>query len=77
MCHTEHHSIYVIAVVGVVVEHLSGTGNYKIYGGGIFLGTEFALWKNKLICVATKQEEALVVMLELPDQISQGKALSA
>lgn len=72
----KRHSTAVIAAVRVDVEDLSTMENYKILQGFFFL-TAFVLLKKKLICVAVKQEEEVIVMLELISQISLSKALSA
>lgn len=72
----KHHSTAVIAAVRVDVEDLSTMENYEILQGFFFL-TAFVLLKKKLICVAVKQEEEVIVMLELISQISLSKALSA
>lgn len=72
----KHHGTGVIAAVRVDVEDLSTMENYKVLQGFFFL-TAFVLLKKKLICVAVKQEEEVIVMLELISQISLSKALSA
>lgn len=76
----KHHGTYVIAIVGVGVEDLRSTENYKILQGifNFFRNCVCSIKKSSLfVWLWSRKRKKLMVMLKLVSQISLGRAFFA